>query len=236
MISKESYTFAKNDNNATNIDQGHTKLRMTDKKIFIIGLPRTGTTSACVALLDLGYKVAHCAVTEGSLIAADVIGDTPAYCDYKILDERFPQSKFIYLERAAESWLPSIKSLLNNMITGINAAHGGFPPAVKRCYKEIFHPITTGSIISDTHLSSCYTRHKSDIHEYFKDRHESFLAIDICHADAYKKMISFLGVSSTMDSFQKLNSNGQIVSWRELQHKNKIRLNLLSANGKSEFL
>ena len=148
-------------------------------KIFIIGLPRTGTTSVCVSLLDLGFKVAHCAVTEGSLMAADVIGDTPAYCDYKLLDNRFPGSKYIYLDRATESWLPSIKSLLNNMIMGLNNEQGGFPPAVKRCYKEIFQPITPTSIISDTHLNSCYTRHKSDIHEHFKNRHESFLAIDI---------------------------------------------------------
>ena len=146
-------------------------------KIFIIGLPRTGTTSVCVSLLDLGFKVAHCAVTEGSLIAADVIGDTPAYCDYKILDERFPQSRFIYLERTIASWLPSIKSLLSNMITGLNVENGGFPPAVKRCYKEIFHPITMDSIVSDAHLSSCYTHHKNNINEYFKDRHKSLLSI-----------------------------------------------------------
>ncbi|RYE30840.1 MAG: sulfotransferase family protein, partial [Sphingobacteriales bacterium] len=29
------------------------------KKIFIIGLPRTGTTSISVALLNYGLKVAH---------------------------------------------------------------------------------------------------------------------------------------------------------------------------------
>lgn len=205
-------------------------------KIFIIGLPRTGTTSVCASLLDLGFKVAHCAVTEGSLNAADVIGDTPAYCDYKILDERFPQSRFIYLERTMGSWLPSIKSLLSNMITGLNVEHGGFPPAVKRCYKEIFHPIIIDSIVSDTHLNSCYTRHKNDINEYFKDRQKSLLSIDVSHANAYQQMVSFLDIDSTRDTFKSMNTNGQIVSWRELQHKNKIRLNLLSANGRSEFL
>lgn len=205
-------------------------------KLFIIGLPRTGTTSVCVALLDLGYKVAHCAVTEGSLIAADAIGDTPAYCDYKELDEKFPFSKFIYLERNMETWLPSVKSLLSNMIAGINIQQGGFPPVVKRCYKEIFSPLTASTIQSDAHLLTCYNLHKNDVLEYFHDRQESFIAIDISEADAYQKMISFLGVNSTEHGFKKMNANGQIVSWRELQHKNKIRLNLKSANGKLYFL
>jgi len=204
-------------------------------KIFIIGLPRTGTTSVCVSLLDLGFKVAHCAVTEGSLMAADVVGDTPAYCDYKILDQRFPQSRFIYLERNIDSWLPSIKVLFENMIGGLSAPQGGFPPAVKRCYAEIFNPITIESIKSDEHLSSCYTKHKNNVLQYFQDKPASFISIDISQSSAYKDMISFLGVNSKRDSFRKMNTKGQIVSWRELQHKNKIQLNLPGSNGKREL-
>jgi len=195
-------------------------------KIFIIGLPRTGTTSVCVSLLDLGLKVAHCAVTEASLLAADVIGDTPAYSDYKELDQKFPHSRFIYLERNMDSWLPSIKTLFENMIVGLTSEQGGFPPAVKRCYKEIFQPITSESITSDKHLSDCYTAHKNSVLEYFKDRPDSFVAIDVSHDNAYKQMISFLDIKSTRDTFKKMNSNGQIVSWRQYQHKNKIRFNL----------
>jgi len=195
-------------------------------KIFIIGLPRTGTTSVCVALLDLGFKVAHCAVTERALLAADAVGDTPAYCDYKLLDQRFPLSQFIYLERSMESWLPSIKALFVNMIVGLNSNHGGFPPAVKRCYKEIFHPITTDTITSDTHLSSCYTAHRNSVLEYFQDRQEQFTALNVSDTNAYQGMISFLGVHSTSSTFPKMNADGQIVSWRQLQHKNKIQFNL----------
>ena len=205
-------------------------------KIFIIGLPRTGTTSVCVGLLDLGFKVAHCAATEDSLLAADAIGDTPAYCDYKALDKRFPHSRFIYLERNLESWLPSIKSLLSNMIVGLNAERGGFPPAVKRCYKEIFRPITTSTITSDSHLSSCYTAHRNGILEYFKDRQESFTIIDISDTNSYQKMVSFLGLHSTAMAFPKMNVKGQIVSWREFEHRNKIRLNLENKDGKLYFL
>ncbi|MEM7388342.1 MAG: sulfotransferase, partial [Pseudomonadota bacterium] len=46
-------------------------------KIFIIGLPRTGTTSICNSFLQLGYKTAHTAYTQQAITTADVIADTP---------------------------------------------------------------------------------------------------------------------------------------------------------------
>ena len=49
------------------------------QKIFIIGLPRTGTTSVCVAMLELGFYVAHTAYTDRSFTEAQVIADTPIF-------------------------------------------------------------------------------------------------------------------------------------------------------------
>lgn len=195
-------------------------------KIFIIGLPRTGTTSACIALLDLGFKVAHCALTEDSLQASDVVGDTPAYCDYRVLDKRFPESRFIYIERRMGHWLPSIKFLLSNMITGLTLTHGGFHPTVQRCYREIFGPISLESITSDVHLSTCYIEHRKSVFEHFQNREESFMAIDLAAADSYQKMASFLGIHSTRKSFPRLNANGKITSWKQIEHKNKVRPDL----------
>ncbi|WP_320819085.1 sulfotransferase, partial [Thalassolituus sp.] len=40
-------------------------------KIFIIGLPRTGTTSISVALLELGFLVAHTAFTKKAFEVAE---------------------------------------------------------------------------------------------------------------------------------------------------------------------
>lgn len=192
------------------------------KKIFIIGLPRTGTTSACVALLDLGFKVAHSVNTMSSIKAADVIGDTPAYCDYKKLDRKFPGSKFIYLDRNMEQWLPSVKNLLYKMLPGLTAKTGGFHPTVIRCYKSTFKHLDYASASSDIHLASCYATHKSAIFSYFSGRCSDFLAINIGEMDSYNKMLSFLGVDSSNTSFPALNTNGQIVSWQLLRHPNKV--------------
>ena len=85
-------------------------------KLFIIGLPRTGTTSISVALLDYGFKVAHTAYTKRAFELADVISDAPCFCDYQELDKLFPNSKFVYLDRALTSWVPSVQMLLNKML------------------------------------------------------------------------------------------------------------------------
>jgi hypothetical protein len=59
---------------------------MTNEKIFIIGLPRSGTTSICSVMLELGYSVAHTAYTQKTFDNAQVIADTPIFADYKQLD------------------------------------------------------------------------------------------------------------------------------------------------------
>jgi len=112
---------------------------MTENKIFIIGLPRTATTSVCLAMLGLGFKTAHNAYTEHAFNEAQVIADTPVFCDYQRLDKHFPTSKFIYLTRETQNWLPSIKQLLQRMIVNLQRTDGGFNPHLKRCYNEMFH-------------------------------------------------------------------------------------------------
>ena len=84
-------------------------------KLFIIGLPRTGTTSLSVALLDYSFKVAHPAYTKRAFELADVISDAPTFCDFRQLDGLFPGSKFVYLERSLALWVPSMRMLLNKI-------------------------------------------------------------------------------------------------------------------------
>jgi len=116
------------------------------QKIFIIGLPRTGTTSVCAAMLALGYRVAHTAYTERSFFEAQVLADTPIFCDYQRLDSAYPNAKFIYLARDMEKWLPSIAQLLARMHNNLIRDDGGFNPIIKRCYQTIFSPYSLANI------------------------------------------------------------------------------------------
>jgi hypothetical protein len=78
-------------------------------KVFIIGLPRTGTTSVSVALLEQGLTVAHQAFTKQAFMLADAVSDAPCFSDYQQLDKLFPNAKFVYLDRPLDKWLPSIQ-------------------------------------------------------------------------------------------------------------------------------
>lgn len=191
-------------------------------KIFIIGLPRTGTTSVCAAMLDLSLKVAHTAYTQKTFEQAQVIADTPIFCDYQILDSYYPNSLFIYLERATHLWLPSIKQLLARMQKNILRADGGFNPTIKRCYQQIFTPFTEENIQDDNFLLECYQQHQNNVKAYFEKRPQDLLSIDISEGHSYAQLLSFLGLDVKEGDFQQMNIGGKITAWNDLKDKNKV--------------
>jgi len=191
-------------------------------KVFIIGLPRTGTTSLCAAILELGYKVAHTAYTQQTFDHADVIADTPIFCDYQQLDHYYPNSRFIYLEREAQLWLPSIKQLLIRMQKNIVRTDGGFNPIIKRCYQQVFSPFNKKNIQDEHFLLDCYQRHQDTISCYFKNRPQDILFIDISKENSYTKLLSFLTLEITDGSFQQMNIGGKVTAWNDLRNEKKI--------------
>ncbi|MBL4911112.1 MAG: sulfotransferase family protein [Alteromonadaceae bacterium] len=205
-----------------------------NNKIFIIGLPRTGTTSICVALLNLGYKVAHTAYTQRCIETAQVIADTPVFCDYQTLAQQYPQAKFIYLQRSLELWLPSIRQLLQRMHKNIVRVDGGFNPILKRCYKKVFSPFELYSFVDDDFLIRCYQKHQQEVGTYFKTQPQDLLTIDVSDNNAYARMLEFLSLSTSdlentlleKQGFQKINVGGKITAWNNVKSEFKIDSNL----------
>jgi len=198
---------------------------VTINKIFIIGLPRTATTSVCLAMLGLGFKTAHNAYTHHAFSEAQVIADTPVFCDYKILDGLFPNSKFIYLSRERENWLPSIKQLLQRMIVNLQRSDGGFNPHLKRCYKDVFSPLTAENIYQDDFLIQCYQRHQQDVFDYFQERATDFLNIEVAESESYQQLLAFLDISPEQgraSGFEKINIGGKVKAWQDINNVLKI--------------
>lgn len=194
-------------------------------KIFIIGLPRTGTTSVCAAMLELGFRVAHTAYTDRSFNEAQVIADTPIFCDYQHLDSAFPDAKFIYLSRAMDKWLPSITQLLARMHNNLIRDDGGFNPIIKRCYQEIFAPYSLANINNVDFLAQCYRQHETQVQQYFTGRDSNFLSIDISDNESYNQLLSFLNLpesEATSTCFKKLNVGGKITAWKDIKSTLKV--------------
>ena len=198
---------------------------MSIEKIFIIGLPRTATTSVCLAMLEQGFKTAHNAYTQDAFSQAQVLADTPIFCDYQILDNHFPNSKFIYLTREPALWIPSIRQLLQRMMVNLQRTDGGFNPYLKRCYNQIFSPLNDNNINSDEFLLECYQRHQQGIEEYFKKRQQDLLTIDVSEEDSYLRLLTFLNIDSTNareGGFKQINIGGKVKAWQDLNNALKV--------------
>lgn len=194
-------------------------------KVFIIGLPRTGTTSISVALLEHDLMVAHTAFTKHAFKLADVVSDAPCFSDYKELDEIFPNSKFVYLDRALDSWIPSIQMLLKKMENRLDPITGVFSPVLKRSFNEVFALTTTQDPHTTEHLENCYLTHKNEVHDYFSTR-DNFISINLSQNDSLKQLLNFLGLKVKENKqFPHLNIGKHVAGWKEHKHPNKVNAN-----------
>ena len=198
---------------------------MIQNKIYIIGLPRTATTSVCLAMLNLGFKTAHTAYTRQAMLTAQVIADTPVFCDYQQLDKANANAKFIYLTRPLPLWIPSIRGLLNRMYVNLQRTDGGFNPTLKRCYNEIFHPLTQDNIQDDTFLQGCYLRHQQGVLDYFKGREQDLLTLDVSDINSYQQLLAFLKIKTIGEDslgFERINIAGKVTAWNKIRHALKV--------------
>ncbi len=193
-------------------------------KLFIIGLPRTGTTSVSVALLEQGFKVAHTAFTQRTFELAQVFSDTPCYCDYAHLDALFPGAQFVYLDRAIDAWVPSMQMLLSKMQNNLSAK-GHFNPIMKRCFNQTFELLTADDPLSARHLSHCYRQHQQQVYAYFTGRND-FLSIDVSEPGCLSTLLNFLGKNTpTKLDFPHLNAGRMVTTWKDIKHPNKVSSN-----------
>ena len=191
-------------------------------KLFIIGLPRTGTTSISVALLRYGFKVAHTAYTKRAFELADVVSDAPCFCDYRHLDVLFPNSKFVYLERALEVWVPSMQMLLQKMLPELEDKTGSLHPVLKRVMHKTFSLTDGGDPLASEHLSQCYRNHQQGVFNYFSGR-DDFLALDISQVNSSQQLVDFLGVDGeAAGEFPHLNIGKRVDNWKTYKHPNKV--------------
>lgn len=194
-------------------------------KLFIIGLPRTGTTSISVALLDYGFKVAHTAFTKQAFHLADAISDAPCFSDYQQLDALFPGSKFIYLERDLDKWIPSIVMLLTKMQDNIDLKSGSFSPVLKRSFHAIFGSLDQPDGFSETRLRQCYLTHQSQVFEYFKNR-DDLLKLDVSECNGLGRLLDFLNIDHQGNlNFPHVNKGKFVDHWKDTKHPNKVNPN-----------
>ena len=187
-------------------------------KVFEIGVAKTGTTSLGRAYEILGFK--HKAedpdlyfkfidnydyeVLFEVIDRYDAFQDGPWHnkdVDYKILDKKYPNSKFIILERDDESWIRSNEKF--------------YSPKYHKDWENWEYSFLIDdrwvtqreSVIEEklTYKNSKYL----EIKEYFKDRQNDLLVMNICDGQGWEVLCPFLGKEIPNVPFPKLNVWGE---------------------------
>ncbi|WP_017217388.1 sulfotransferase family protein [Pseudoalteromonas sp. NJ631] len=203
---------------------------MTKHKFLVTGLPRTGTTSLCIAALGAGYKTAHTAYTRQALDCAEFIADTPVFADYEKLYALYPEAKIIQLTREFEQWLPSIKRLMTAMKENLLSQRGGFNDTIKRCYLETF-PDFDKHFEDDVYWQDCYYKHHDRVLRFAKMNDIPFITVNLTAADAEQTLAEFIGVTQEKVTIPHVNIGGKVTAWKWFSHSNKVES---TRNGKAD--
>ena len=149
-------------------------------KLFGIGLSRTGTTSLTEALRILGYKAKHYPDSEGEFDQFEALTDTPVAWRYKLLDGRYPDSRFILTIRDIPKWLKSCEHFF----------HHNEPDRLAQLNRLMCY----GTVPFDKdRFEAAYQSHLVGVQAYFANRPNDLLVMNIASGEGWEKLCAFLG-------------------------------------------
>ncbi|MBN2478040.1 hypothetical protein JXB01_01995, partial [Candidatus Micrarchaeota archaeon] len=164
---------------------------MITTKVFVISLHKTGTTSMAHFLERLGYLVTvaephlfHEAVEEqfekidAFLEKYDAFQDDPWYFVYPYVCKKYPDAKFIFLEREETQWLRSVQYFYG-----------------KDKYNEKVRNIFYGSADSIKNpwlYLNKYREHKKEVFDFFRNN-DNFISVSISKPNDAQRLQTFLG-------------------------------------------
>jgi len=187
------------------------------KKVFGIGFHKTATSSLAIALAALGYRVTgpngvndpdiiqkvH-TLTDQLVARFDAFQDNPWPLLYQELDRKFPSSKFILTIRPTDRWIKSV------------VRHFGAQSTPMRTW---IYGVGVPLGNEDTYMAR-YERHNREVLDYFKDRPDDLLVMQITEGDGWEKLCPFLGLDPPPCPFPHVNKAtvregliGRLLTW-----------------------
>jgi len=188
------------------------------QKIFCIGRNKTGTTSMALLFKELGFALApqrpaewltsDWASKDFNNIIRFVRNQGVAFQDvpfslpgtFKVLDEAFPNSKFILTVRdSPEIWYNSVvkfagKLYANGKLPTKQDLHNatylykGYIWELNRC----LYNSPEDDIYRKEDVIRSYNMHNEGVIEYFKDRPNDLLVVNLSEKDALNRICKFL--------------------------------------------
>lgn len=190
-------------------------------KIFCIGLSRTSTKSLTMALDMLGYNISHYPddedtfeeLTTGTynlsiLEDYDGISDITVSPFYAQLDKNYPNSKFILTIRDKASWLQSLKKHWEDRPPFNDPRENQIHLKIRRFLRAAVYGIYA---FNEERLSYVYDLHIKNVLEYFKNRPESLLIMNIVAGDGWEKLCPFLNKATINEPFPDVKLKDELV-------------------------
>ncbi|MEA3499815.1 MAG: sulfotransferase [Candidatus Marinimicrobia bacterium] len=193
---------------------------MKTQKIICIGFQKTGTTSLKKALEILGYKVGG---NKPSLLLPilqnkwekvnrmlsryDAVEDNPWTIIYKKIDHLIPGCKFIFTYREPESWFSSVEKYFK------------LPRPISPMHEWIYGKGMGQIAAEKANTINVYNKHIKDVREYFKNRPNDFLEINIIKDGGWEKICNFLNKDIPEEPFPHRNKTGNRKKKRSKIHK-----------------
>lgn len=170
-------------------------MRIRKRKVFCVGLNRTGSTSLGYAMQMLGYSVVFFPYRWSQIKKRDYAGDHFVNINYKKLDKKYPHSKFILTVRDYQSWIKSVKNHFRRF------------PASKRHVKiQMLRLRSWGTVNFNKRLmTKKYYEYNEEVLDYFKGREKDLLIMNVCAGDGWKKLCPFLGKTTLRRPFPREN-------------------------------
>lgn len=210
----------------------HELPRMPARKIFCIGKNKTGTTSLERVLGDLGFRLGVQAEGERLLrdwaqrdfrrivalaATADAFQDVPFSLPhtFRALDAAFPEARFILSVRAsADEWYESLVRFHTKIVGAGRRPTSADLKAFGYCYPGFLWDIQRwvfgiheGQEYDRAIYTAHYEHHNASVRQYFRDRPESLLELDVSHPDAMGRLGAFLGVATAGFQMPHLNAS-----------------------------
>jgi hypothetical protein len=181
------------------------------EKIFCIGLSRTSTKSLTAALDILGYNISHYPtdkITFQEMITGnlnftllqdfDGISDITVAPYYAQLDKLFPNSKFILTIRDKDSWLKSMENHWKDRPPFDDPNISELHLKVRRFLRASVYGTYT---FNRERLSYVYDQHIKNSLDYFKEKPESLLIMNINGGEGWEKLCKFLNKPIIKEEF-----------------------------------
>lgn len=159
---------------------------MARQKVFCVGLGKTGTTSLKESLRLLGYRTIRLPLDWKGITDFDAALPGVSAALFEDLDAAFPGSKFILTLRDVEGWLKSIERDMGRKV-GVQRERSE--------ERETLLKLKYGTAVFDADkFRKGFHDHEARVRQYFENRPDDLLVLNITTNAGWEPLCSFLGV------------------------------------------